>query len=176
MKCPICDFEAEDSLRCPNCQKPLTAWKNFDIFARETFEAGLYAARGGDPNSAIEHFLRAALFSPNTAEYWSCYGRALAQIGRYEQASAALGRAQTLDPQAETIAALAKVEELYSIEKRRCPDVPPEVVQLQGDAMNASSEDPSDGGNAAANGESCQSPSGPDVSQGEIPANDINSG
>jgi tetratricopeptide (TPR) repeat protein len=99
MKCPICDYEVSgDELRCPQCHKALTSWRNLNEYAEQAFAAGLHALDAGTPHGAVEMFLRASVFAPNQARYVGAYGRLLVQLGRSVEGAELLSRAVSQDP------------------------------------------------------------------------------
>lgn len=113
MNCPICDSQLlDDVLRCPNCNSPLTVWKNLDCYADQAYRAGLDLFSKGDTGVALEMLSRSIAFAPTEPRYLACYGRLLAMEGRANEATMVLDRANQLSPSDENKKALERARTL----------------------------------------------------------------
>ena len=69
MKCPICSFDAKEELRCPQCGRALTVWKNMNIYAAQVFHKGMQRHRSGSQTHAVELISRAVTLAPEEPLY-----------------------------------------------------------------------------------------------------------
>src|SRR2546428_4714333 len=98
MKCPTCGRPAKDSDRECECGEQLTPWRTIEWYGHTLRQRGLVLAARQDYLGACVSFLEATLTNPLDDSSLVDASRALARLGRREEALRLLGEAAARSP------------------------------------------------------------------------------
>ncbi len=123
-QCPVCGAAAKATAPECECGESLTVWRTVARSSAVVRDRGLTLAAGGDYVGATVALLTAALTNPLDAASLVDAGRALARLGRYDDAARLLESAKGGPRATEAAAVLAAVAELAAAEPLEVGDEP----------------------------------------------------
>lgn len=104
--CPACGTENVAGLAACRCGQDLSLLLSIEATADAWFNCGLEALEAGAPERALEWISACCAAKPTDAKAILLQAKLWARLGRWQAASAALDRAEKLDPSSSDLLAV----------------------------------------------------------------------